>query len=557
MSVQTGDSLVTGHIHAHNQGPVMLLEGNQNVYTEYFPMGYASGRRAYMGYPGNSGYWQSTFTLNNEFSNGDIRFQTNGTGKCVFDRIAPYVLTGNANLLTFEGVDHCYMGFYPKGTQNTRRAWMGFGSPVDNEYTFQNENTTGGHITFVPGANANVIVKGNLQVNGIITTPNVLTSSAIYTKCKDAVTSLLMRKGTKYYVGTGFFISATGTIATAGHNLLNTDILDRMDDIWCTATNVNGVVGVNRVIKCTHVGADGAGDIGVLQTTGLTSQAFLEWGDAAALTQGDTCYVIGDPMGVDVASVAKGVVRDPHYVDVNGQALLDNIFVDCIAYGGNSGSPIVNEFGKVVGIYTFGFSQTEGLGGGPSQSMAQQVVNTILSSQTDYTQKGFMGFRWQSVTHRTIVTSGLSLSFDLRGVQIIQIVTGAPMNVAGFQVGDIITEIDGQELGNLGENQRSPSVVTWFKTAGQTITVSYVHPPSMTVLQKVITLDAYPVSYDQPLLGNMNTDLKKVNALSSVSSISNAPPNVTLPKQIKVQKKRAKQTKQLGQICLLRLDARP
>lgn len=484
----------------------MILEGDDNCYMEWFPTTLAGGRKAYMGYPGNTGYWSKTFTLNNQYTNGDIRFQTNGTGRCMFDRVGPLRMYGNGALNLLYGVDHCYTAFYPQGTTNGRKAWSGFGELNSDRYTLCNETSNGDIRLKCNGA---VHVVNDLHVDGQLSVPNRPNAKSVYAKQKDAICSLLMRYGTNYFVGTGFFISADGVIATAGHNLINTHRGDRMDAIYCSVTNVNGQVGVNRVFQCTHVGVDGAGDVGVLRvSSGLSSQTYFQWGDANVLQHGESVYVMGDPLGVDVASIAKGVIRDPKYVDINGQAVLENIFVDCIAYGGNSGSPIVNENGDAIGIYTFGFQGTEGLGGGPSQRIAQPVIDAIVQQNDDYTQKGYMGIKWKAVTQRDVVTNGLPLSYDLRGIMLTEVVSGAAAENANLMVGDILTHIDGVELGNLGENQRSPSNVTWFKTANDTVTLQYIRPPSTTVNTVVLTLHTFPQTVDQPLLGNMRQPQK-------------------------------------------------
>ena len=126
-------------------------------------------------------------------------------------------------------------------------------------------------------------------------------------------------------------------------------------------------------------------DIAVLKVNGqITNHTHLEWGNSRNSIPGDICYVLGDPQGVDAISISKGVVRDNKFTYDNS---IEYLSTDASIYSGNSGSPILDINGKILGIISFTIGDGNTLGAGASQFIMEYVVNKIIDNQSDYVGK--------------------------------------------------------------------------------------------------------------------------------------------------------------------------
>lgn len=366
-----------------------------------------------------------------------------------------------------------------------------------------------------------------------------LTFSEVYEKVKDASVSIAIDGGTGgFFVGSGFIISATGTVATVGHNMLKSNREDPADALYCTVTNVNGVTGLHVVYPVEFIGVDGSGDIAVLQILSgspnpepaLTSHPFVTFADSRELKPGDLAFVIGNPLGNDSQSISQGVVRDPIFTDRGGGIPFEQVMIDNSAFGGNSGSPIVNNRGEVIGVFSFVYVLTdsggdgagaETFGGGPASHIMSHVVDAILSGMTGatgpvqevssgdylYYNKGFLGLAdWHSVRHFDVLFDyGISSSSpEVKGIVIDSITSGSPLASSSLSVGDWIVEVDGVATGYLSD-QYPVGSITWFKYPGDSIEVKYMSPPSTTIITTNITLASYPVASDVLFSGDTNS----------------------------------------------------
>ena len=130
----------------------------------------------------------------------------------------------------------------------------------------------------------------------------------------------------------------------------------------------------------------------------ITDQPVLEWGNSRNIQNGELCYIMGDPLGIDVNSISSGIVRDNKYVDSDGITVIESILTDAPAYSGNSGSPIVDSNNKVIGMYTWNTDGTNSvgcLGGGVSQYILEPVVETIIQYERNFV-KSSIGISWSS-----------------------------------------------------------------------------------------------------------------------------------------------------------------
>jgi len=362
------------------------------------------------------------------------------------------------------------------------------------------------------------------------------TIADMYVEKRDAIVTVFVEMTTGVTgKGSGFFVSPDGYVVTAGHNLFNdpvpgppagNDITDKVPLVWVTVTNWNGTME-HRTVPADIVGIDGAGDLGLLKIPGVTKHNFLEFCDNRLAQPGTPCVVIGDPNGMDHQSCTVGVVRDEMYTLIAGSMPHEQIHIDADTMGGNSGSPILNAEGDVIGILNFGLAGQETFNGGTASSIMRVVIDRMLQDHAngtnlwtsgthrDYNLKGYLGLQWDPVQNSHIIhhsgASGLDHTvFNHRGVVVQALDANGGLGVynaavaPGEQInahttdGDWILSIDGHDLGYL-DNLIAPGTVTWHKKAGETVTIEWLQHSTQTIKTAVITLAAFPVTEDYPL----------------------------------------------------------
>ena len=228
-------------------------------------------------------------------------------------------------------------------------------------------------------------------------------------------------------LGSGFVISADGFIVT------NNPVIENADEI-----NVEFFTGER--LSATLIGTDPATDIALLKVEPEGELPHVPWGDSEAARVGDWVIAVGNPLGQGF-SVSAGIVS------ARGRALQGNyddfIQTDAAINRGNSGGPLFNMDGQVIGVNTAILSPTGGsigIGFAMSSNVAQNVVRQLL----DYgeTRRGWLGVRIQDVSADVADALGLD---DARGALVTDVMDG-PALEGGMLSGDVITRFDGGDV---------------------------------------------------------------------------------------------------------------
>ena len=227
-------------------------------------------------------------------------------------------------------------------------------------------------------------------------------------------------------LGSGFILDADGTVVTNSHVVEDTDA-------------ITVVLYDHRQFKAKLVGRDSRTDLAVLKIDAPEPLPHVEWGDSDAAQIGQWVLAIGNPFGLGgtvTAGIISAIARDI------GAGPYDSFLqTDAAINRGNSGGPMFNIEGKVIGVNTAIFSPNGGsigIGFAIPSSLAKPVVEQLRT--TGLVKRGWLGVAIQAVTPE------IADSLDLpkpEGAVVADITPGGPADQAGVRPGDVILRYDG------------------------------------------------------------------------------------------------------------------
>jgi serine protease Do len=264
-------------------------------------------------------------------------------------------------------------------------------------------------------------------------------------------------------MGSGVVISPDGYIVTNNH------VVDGAVDIRVTTSD-------RRVMKAKLIGTDPLTDLAVLKVEG-TDLASAPWGDSKEVRPGQLVLAFGNPYGFRF-TVTRGIVSAVNRANPdasNRSKPGEFIQTDAAINPGNSGGPLVDARGEVVGINTFLISPS-GTFSGMGFAIPSQIVRPTVETLIRYgkVSHGHIGIGIADVTPENAKFFDNSTT----GGVVTQVEPDSPGAKAGLQIGDVITEIDGQKVADAGELQ----VLVGQKQPGSKITLKVLREgKSMTV----------------------------------------------------------------------------
>ena len=231
-------------------------------------------------------------------------------------------------------------------------------------------------------------------------------------------------------LGSGFIIDAAGIVVTNNHVIENAD-------------EISVILANDESFDAEVIGRDAKTDIAVLKIDpGDTSLTAVSFGDSDSLRVGDWVMAIGNPFGLG-GTVTAGIVS-ARGRDIGSGPYDDYIQTDASINRGNSGGPLFNLDGEVIGINTAIFSQTGGsvgIGFAISANLATQVVSQL--QDFGRTRRGWLGVFIQEVTEDIADSLGLD---EAKGALVASVTETGPADEAGLQAGDVIIRFDGKEV---------------------------------------------------------------------------------------------------------------
>ncbi len=255
-----------------------------------------------------------------------------------------------------------------------------------------------------------------------------LTAQEVYRRVNPSVVTVVAQLEDGASLGTGVIFTEDGYILTNYH------VLEGGSD--CTIYLEN-----DHSYAAKYVAGDADSDLAVLKTD-LTGLPAAQFGDSEKLTVGDKVYAIGNPLGYEL----RGTLTDGIVSAINRDVWVDGrtmtlIQTNAALNSGNSGGPLINQYGQVVGINTIkmssSYSNIEGLGFAIPSSTIRRLVNDLLTSGE---------VQPEPVLGVTVWSLGTQLDEDLWGVEVQSVTEGSAADKAGVQVGDFVVAAGGIDV---------------------------------------------------------------------------------------------------------------
>ena len=245
--------------------------------------------------------------------------------------------------------------------------------------------------------------------------------------------------------GTGFVISEDGYILTNYHVI---------EEAYTTGAAINVMFSSDSgydTLQYTAqvIGFDRNNDVAIIKidASGLTAATL---GSSDDLQVGDTVYAVGNPLGELTYSMTPGIVSATDRVITTDEGTANMFQISAAVNEGNSGGPVYNAYGQVVGIVTAkpnstsSGTSTEGIGFAIPIDDAVRIADNVINGGHSLNADGepaYMGIQGYSVDDNAITYYRLPA-----GAFVSYVEAGSPAEKAGIQVGDIITEVDGYEV---------------------------------------------------------------------------------------------------------------
>lgn len=254
------------------------------------------------------------------------------------------------------------------------------------------------------------------------------------------------RRGTA--LGSGFIVSDDGIVVTNNH------VIENADKIKIEMLDGN-------ILDAKVIGTDPKTDIAILKVETSEELPFVEFDNSDSLRVGDWVVAIGNPFGQGF-SVSAGIVS------ARGRELSgrydDYIQTDAAINRGNSGGPLFNTNGKVIGVNTAILSPN-GLSIGIGYSMSSNVVAKVVEQLVEFgeTQRGWLGVRIQDISQDIAGSLGLT---DSAGALVTSVPIG-PAQEGGIKSGDVIINFDGIDV----TDTRSLIRIVGLSEVGKTVAI--------------------------------------------------------------------------------------
>jgi serine protease Do len=303
------------------------------------------------------------------------------------------------------------------------------------------------------------------------------------------------RRGPRLGLGSGFIIDAQGHIVTNHHVVAN-------------AEEIKAKLQDGRELVAEVVGTDQQTDLALLRIKADKSLPYVSFGDSDRLRPGHIVLAVGNAFGLG-GTVTAGIVS-AHNRNINAGPYDDFIQTDAAINRGNSGGPLFNTSGEVVGVNTAIYSPTGGsvgIGFAIPANLAKQIIAEL--KENGKVERGWLGVKIQQVGPQIAEAMGLDKP---AGALVAEVTPGSPAASAGLRQGDIITGFNGRAIGEMRDLPRlvaetdagqSATIEVWRNGKRQAlpVTIGRLKP------ETVASADASPAAPDGAVSKSLGAEL--------------------------------------------------
>ena len=265
-------------------------------------------------------------------------------------------------------------------------------------------------------------------------------------------------------MGSGFIIDKKGLIVTNNHVIAN-------------ASSITVILHDGTSLQAKLLGSDAKTDLALLKVETKIKLKTVKWGNSDEIKVGNWAMAIGNPFGL-VNTVTVGIVS-ARARDINAGPFDDFIQTDASINRGNSGGPLFNLNGDVIGVNTAIYSPSGGsvgIGFAIPSALAQNIVKQLENHGR--TIRGWLGVRIQTVTEDLANSLGLEKAY---GALVASAIPDSPAERAGIKAGDIILNFNGKDVTEMRklprfvaetEVNKEVNIVVWRNEKKKTLRVS-------------------------------------------------------------------------------------
>lgn len=303
---------------------------------------------------------------------------------------------------------------------------------------------------------------------------NAMEPSQIYNAYSGSVVSIEVQTSAGIGAGTGFVITEDGYILTCYH------VIEGYQAISCTFAD-------STSYEAEYVGGDADADLAVLKITSESPFTPVVVGNSDQLEVGTTVTAIGNALGTFANTLTSGHVSGlDRALTMSDGTVMNVLQTDCTVNSGNSGGPLFNEYGEVIGVVNAKYSNSgytsnasiEGIGFAIPINDAMAILDDLIEHGY-ITGKPYLGISVSTVSSITAQQySNMVVGAYVRNVE-----PGSCSETAGLQVGDIITQVDGVDITTYEELIDAKNALR----AGDEMTVTVFR--ENTYITLIITLD--------------------------------------------------------------------
>lgn len=266
------------------------------------------------------------------------------------------------------------------------------------------------------------------------------------------------QKKVEQNIGSGFIISSDGLIITNKHVVSNTSAT------YQVLTNDKKKYQVEKIYR------DPLNDLAILKISPISQAALkpLKIGDSSKLKLGQLVIAIGTPLGEFTNTVTSGIISGLGRGITAGSPFegyvekLDNVIqTDAAISPGNSGGPLLNSKGEVIGVNAAIAQQGQNIGFSIPVNVVSDLINNFQKNGSTF-EHPYIGIRYKMIDKQTAILNEI-----VEGAYVVHVVQGSPAEKSGIQEEDIITEFDGKKIS--GSDEQTLTKLITEKKSGERV----------------------------------------------------------------------------------------